>query len=276
LLACILQQCFLLSSKPTPHLVEHTTLKIKTDYQGEFNMPIPVRVVNDLLLATGSPSPGFASRSPVVEALANGQILLGFQSGFATDTDARVRAYSASPSTLLGVNSTSPNGSFSLNDGQVSISSYNDGSFVAAYQRTASPVGVDTGDIYIRFCNAAGIFVGPEIAVSAVSGEQSRPEVEVFKNGNVLVTWIDEATLRVRYAVYDQAGTVVNAATDLSTTPVTQQPSVALDYKLGTTLLDNGNVVISYFEFVGSPSGPYNVRFSILSNWGWYIKFSDI
>jgi Ca2+-binding RTX toxin-like protein len=246
--------------------VEHTTLKINTDYQGEFNMPIPVRVVNDFVVGGGTPA--FTSNGPIVEALANGRFLVGYRQGFSTDTDAYAKAYSASPTSAGLLFGTSPNGLSTLNDGQVSVSSFSDGSFVMAYQRTANPVGADTGNIHVAFLSPTGTFLAGDIAVTAAAGEQSRPEVEVFKNGNVLVTWINEATQRVQYSIVGQTGSTILGVTDLTATPVDQEPSTTFDFKLGTTLLENGNVVISYYEVSGAPSGSYNIRFSIVSNTG--------
>jgi Ca2+-binding RTX toxin-like protein len=248
--------------------VEHTTLKTNTDYQGEFNMPIPVRVVSDFVVNTASVNSSFPSKGPIVEALANGRFLVGYQQGFLGDTDAQSRLWTASPTSQTLVSTAGPNSSTSLNDGQISVSSFSDGSFVMAYQRTANPVGADTGNIHIAFLSPTGTFLGGDIAVTAAVGEQSRPQVEVFKNGNVLVTWINEATQRVQYSIVGQTGSTILGVTDLSGTVVDQIISTVDDYRLGTTLLDNGNVVISYFEPNGSPSGSFNIRFSIVSSTG--------
>jgi Ca2+-binding RTX toxin-like protein len=261
LLASLKQQCSHAYEEAQTALWLRAQKRIKIDYQGEFNMPIPVRVVNDFVLAIGTPA--IQSKGPMVEALANGRFLVGYQAAFTADSDISVLGYWATPTSAINDLVLGTNGSTSFNDGQVSLSSYSDGSFVMAFQRVANPVAGDGGDIYLRFFGSTGSTISNEIAVSAVAGEQSRPEVQVFENGNVLVTWIDEGTSRVRYAIYNQTGTLLVTPTDLSAFAINQD---FIDLRLGTTLLDNGNVVISYYEPFGVTD--FNLRFSIASSNG--------
>lgn len=88
--------------------------------------------------------------------------------------------------------------------------------------------------------------------------DQNRPEVATLGTDRFVVTWIDQTALKVKFAIYDIAGNVIKAPTNLSVGNVTHSFGDPI-FRVSITELANGNFVAAYRTQDGTFQGEYRI-----------------
>ncbi|MGL5362782.1 MAG: calcium-binding protein [Bosea sp. (in: a-proteobacteria)] len=205
-------------------------------------MPNPVKTLGDAIVFPANSSTQNEFDSAIVP-LANGRFRIVFTDNV-TASNPNIESISLTASGAV-LNSTSFGFGATIDELNASATQLGNGSvvYVWAQSNDATPADVDIACVIVS--STGGLTIVPTFTANAglTAGGQYRPEVAALSGDRFVVTWIDDLTFRVSFAVFNAAGIVEAAPQALSTGNATQAFGA---FRLSTAALTGGTAVVCY------------------------------